>query len=333
MKNKLRFIDGSTAFMISAILFIAANIFMQLNFKYLYKNMSTWNMVPQVIVNELLILLPAVIIVLFKKENFKNTFRLNKISLKQIGLCFVLFLATLIINAFLSSLVILVLKVIGVSYVAQNIPSPTTSNELLLASFFVAIVPAFFEDMFFRGFLLRSCERHGRKFAIFCSAFCFALMHVLNGYVFFNIFYVGIILALAVYYTNSIWAGVFIHFCNNFAGVIVKYIYAMMSKSGMVKAMNKETVAAAVNPQYQTIIIQVLVMGALAIGAAYITKAVIDVLKEEWKSNKGPEIENQVTEKEYRFYKIFNIPITVTIIMFVVVANLRKILLLLKIIK
>ncbi len=77
-----------------------------------------------------------------------------------------------------------------------------------------AIIPAVFEELFFRGCLLSNLLPFGRTGAIFLSAFCFSMMHG-SPHKFLHTFCTGLILGAVYVYYRSIWPGTLIHFCNN----------------------------------------------------------------------------------------------------------------------
>lgn len=85
-----------------------------------------------------------------------------------------------------------------------------------------ALLPAVFEETTHRGLLFAGYRDSGVK-VVFVSALLFALMHQnirQTGYTFYD----GLIMALTVYYTRSIYAGMIIHFMNNALAVIQGYI-------------------------------------------------------------------------------------------------------------
>ncbi len=91
-------------------------------------------------------------------------------------------------------------------------------RELVL----VAVLPAVFEEISHRGLLYAGYRECGWKFALI-SALLFSLMHqniVQTGYTFLD----GVVMALAMYYTGSIFPGMFMHFLNNAWSVISGYI-------------------------------------------------------------------------------------------------------------
>lgn len=88
----------------------------------------------------------------------------------------------------------------------------------------VAVVPALFEELFFRGAVLTTLRTAKVKdwLAVLFSALLFMLLHGPSWY-FLTDFYAGVLLALLVYLTGSLYAAVAAHFISNF----VSYFLAL----------------------------------------------------------------------------------------------------------
>ncbi|MBV8390130.1 MAG: CPBP family intramembrane metalloprotease [Mucilaginibacter sp.] len=88
-------------------------------------------------------------------------------------------------------------------------------GKLIMISF-IAVMPALFEEIGYRGFLLQKLlQVVDKKQAIFISAFLFAIMHTS----FISLFWLipfGLYLAYIRMKENTLWYGVCVHFCFNF---------------------------------------------------------------------------------------------------------------------
>ena len=97
--------------------------------------------------------------------------------------------------------------------------------EFLVITFVICITPAVCEELLFRGFVLSNIKKLSKAtVAIFITAILFALYHFQP----FNIvplILLGSFLGFVVYYSNSIFLGMFVHFLNNFIASYVLYIY------------------------------------------------------------------------------------------------------------
>lgn len=90
----------------------------------------------------------------------------------------------------------------------------TTDLDLLLTFIVLAVVPAFCEEMLFRGAILTGLLPFGQPTAILVSALAFALMHQ-NVAQFLYAFCAGLLLGALYAHSGSIWNCVILHLCNN----------------------------------------------------------------------------------------------------------------------
>jgi len=97
----------------------------------------------------------------------------------------------------------------------------------------VAILPAFGEEMLFRG-LLQQLFRDwlgSIHLAIFLAAFLFSAMHM-QFYGFIPRFLLGLAFGYLFYWSGSLWVAIFAHFINNGAAVTVAYLSQLGILSG-----------------------------------------------------------------------------------------------------
>jgi len=125
-----------------------------------------------------------------------------------------------------------------------------TATGLLRNILLLAIVPAFCEEVFFRGVmqkLLRTLS-HNKWIAIICTSILFGLVHN-SIYNFLPIFIASLILGYVYMETESLWASIFLHFIYNLSQVLVVHITpsgnSMISDSLWIKILI-EVIAAAV---------------------------------------------------------------------------------------
>ncbi len=97
-------------------------------------------------------------------------------------------------------------------------PAPSEVWIYFLALFIMAVMPAFGEEILMRGFVLHGTSTRSVWFGILISAALFSLMHA-NPLQLIHQFGLGIVLAIVVASTGSIWGAVLIHFFNNFISI------------------------------------------------------------------------------------------------------------------
>jgi len=106
--------------------------------------------------------------------------------------------------------------------VEQASELPSSVSILLLNIVHTAIVPAFLEELAFRGFLMQPLRKYGDFYAVICSAVVFGLIHGNMSQSPFAVI-VGIILGLLCVYTGSMWPNILLHLSNNLISVLQGY--------------------------------------------------------------------------------------------------------------
>ena len=114
------------------------------------------------------------------------------------------------------------LKNIGVKVLDIGIPLDTTL-DLVLGIVILGLVPAFCEELFFRGAVLNSFREKGFWFAVLYSAMCFSLMHGGLQQLPYT-FILGFVIGTIVFETKSIWLGILVHACNNITVLVAGFL-------------------------------------------------------------------------------------------------------------
>ena len=94
----------------------------------------------------------------------------------------------------------------------------------------MAAVPAFCEELLFRGLIYQGLRKWSKVGAIFISAALFMLMHGSPDQTVHQ-FILGIVLALVFNATGSIWCPMLLHFLNNFIALTLSFVYSQVSQS------------------------------------------------------------------------------------------------------
>ncbi|MBL7811360.1 MAG: CPBP family intramembrane metalloprotease [Bacteroidetes bacterium] len=99
-----------------------------------------------------------------------------------------------------------------------------TPGELMLCLFLAGLLPAFTEELLFRGILQRIFFRITGKAgtSIFLQATVFALLH-LSFYELPAIFLMGIMFGIVTYATGTTWYSVIMHFLFNATSIVLHY--------------------------------------------------------------------------------------------------------------
>ncbi|MBQ5742621.1 MAG: CPBP family intramembrane metalloprotease [Clostridia bacterium] len=155
------------------------------------------------------------------KIRFNRFFSMKQMSFLewQITLCFAVLL---ICGSFLMN------YLMGLLYdlLPVSVPPAFSGNgysSMGVALLCIAVLPAVFEEVFFRGAVLTMLRTAKMKtmVAIGLSAVLFALLHGPSWY-FLTDVYAGVLLALLIYFNGSIYAAIIAHFISN----LVSYFLA-----------------------------------------------------------------------------------------------------------
>ena len=103
----------------------------------------------------------------------------------------------------------------------------TCNYQLVLQFFTMAVVPAFVEELLFRGMVLQNLLPYGRTSAVLASSLLFGAMHQNAGQLLYATV-AGVVLGLIYVKTRSFWCCVLLHFCNNFFSIFQMAIYERM---------------------------------------------------------------------------------------------------------
>jgi len=158
------------------------------------------------------------------KENiitFREDFGIKKVSGKNWLRIFIIVILMMIVSYGLSYVWQMVLALMGFTRV-QSSTDYSSIGILFKELLMVALLPGIFEEVAHRGLIYAGYKKCGWKFVL-VSALLFSLMHqniVQTGYTFFD----GCIIALTMFYTGSIWPGIFMHIFNNALSVLNEYI-------------------------------------------------------------------------------------------------------------
>jgi len=165
------------------------------------------------------------------------------------------------------------LKSFGYKVAEISLPAVDNLGVFIVAILGIAVTPAIFEEIIFRGILQKGLLRHtSPKNAIIISSFMFMLMHgsvesLLYTFVF------GCLLGYLAYKSGSIVPSIVFHFVNNGIAVILLYFMEIAEKFGIqvpdtsTISMNEVKVLAI------TSVISVVLVSATIIGYNKLAKS------------------------------------------------------------
>ncbi len=128
---------------------------------------------------------------------------------------------------------------IGIFYglLAIDAPAAFSGSEygsVGVAILCIAVVPAVFEELFFRGAVLTMLRTAKMKnwVVMFFSAFLFMILHG-PGWYFISDFYAGALLALLVYLTGSLYSAIAAHLISNFVSFFLAFYGEKLVDAGI----------------------------------------------------------------------------------------------------
>jgi len=186
----------------------------------------------QLLIANLLYYLPFVVLPVFllarRTPELFEAYRPNPISLfNVISIVILAVLGVFFVND-LTVLWSIPFEELGWNIHSAGIPAAQNARELMLSVVVIAVIPAVCEEFLFRGVVLSAFEGHGTKHAAWVSAILFMLIHG----TFFGAptqLILGIVLAMLVFWSDSIYAGVIYHTVHNAAAVVLTYLQGRMA--------------------------------------------------------------------------------------------------------
>lgn len=176
-------------------------------------------MVPNLILSQLIVLLPAAIGVLLAKENPIKLAGFHKIKMSSVFM--------IILFTFLCMPLITLINAISMLFVDNAVAS--MSSDILEAPFMamfllMGILGPLNEELVCRGIFYQSYKRSGTMLqAMLLSAMLFALMHMNFNQAAYA-FVIGMIAVLLVEATGSLWSSVLLHVTINIQPVFLMYM-------------------------------------------------------------------------------------------------------------
>ena len=114
----------------------------------------------------------------------------------------------------------------------EAITSIKSFGDYIISLFMIALLPAVFEETFFRGGMQNLLTRSSKNpwLAILVTSCIFSIIH-LSYYGFLARVCLGIVLGLLYYYSGSLWISIAAHFFNNAFAVTQMYILIRKGRS------------------------------------------------------------------------------------------------------
>lgn len=108
-------------------------------------------------------------------------------------------------------------------YTASNIVIPKRGfSDFVLCVIIICVLPAFFEELIFRGFVLAGSKRLGETFAVIAGGALFSLFHKNPAQTPYQ-FVMGALFCLIAIKSGSIFPSMLMHFINNLYIIVIYF--------------------------------------------------------------------------------------------------------------
>lgn len=155
------------------------------------------------------------------------------VSLLQVILLIAIAIFTLVFSSPIANYFVKFILWTGFDISKLSLLSIKTGEELIAALVFIALIPSICEEILYRGIIARSFKSKNVIFAIFMSAFFFAIMHG-TPIQLVHQFVIGVVCCVVYFITKSIYAPIIVHFSNNALTLIGGYVEYKMGADGVI---------------------------------------------------------------------------------------------------
>lgn len=258
----------------------------------------------------ILVLLPPIIYVVLIRDNFKNVFRFNFLSIKHGGLIIAITVLSYPVALFFNLIGMTILSLFG-EIIAPPIPTADDLSQYFTLFFIIAVSAGICEEVFFRGLILRGYESLGKVQGIIISAVLFGVFHF-NLQNFLGPVVLGLIFGYLVMRTNSIFAGILGHITNNGVAVTLGYLGNLASQK-----LGEENLQPQLEKGFDTFQLAAVTfyIGGVAIltglGALYM----INIIRKDTKE--ADHLAVKTCEQGKRFSWVAFLPIVLSTIIFI----------------
>jgi membrane protease YdiL (CAAX protease family) len=262
------------------------------------------------------------------KRNFISVMALKKISIRQAVLVIFVAIGTYIFAVGVNSISMQLFPVAVKD--SQAISKLLTSSSTLLGLIIVVLIPAFFEEIFFRGVLLDAYEGVNKKLKYFILTLIFATFHG-NVMQIVYVMFLGIILLKVREYTGSLLGSITLHAVNNAISFslskVAMYFVKLQEagiKSSAIDPKKAVTTTVAMNVSLPQAILTAIIFFLIGGSILYINLRKLKKYKEEKEAlefieEKAVEIKdrNLVNEGKYQYIPlgVYLVAITVLVVL------------------
>jgi CAAX amino terminal protease family. len=206
-----------------------------------------YDLLKGVLITEFVLILGSALVYLKAgKYNIKEVLRLNNPGFIPFILTFFIMAVMLPVILILNIGNLILIKYLFGRILVTQLPSAVNTAGLLVNIAIIGGSAGICEEALFRGVIQRAYESMGWKKGILLTAFLFGLMHM-DFQKLLGTFLLGFLIGYLVYKTNSIFIGMFAHFCNNSFAVLIAYAVTKSGKASAASANGEADLSVFTN--------------------------------------------------------------------------------------
>lgn len=201
-------------------LFLAITVFhFVVVYAMMYLPEAGMNIAVNLVCSELILLLPALLFLVTSGGRRNDTLGFHRMRPATWGMVILFTFLTMPLTTLVNAI-----SMLFVDNVVMEISGDVVDMPFFLMFFLMAVYGPFCEEITFRGLMFNGYKKRGSLFgAVILSALTFGLMHMNFNQIPYA-FVIGILLALLVEVTGSIWSSLLYHFIFNAQSVCLLYL-------------------------------------------------------------------------------------------------------------
>lgn len=165
---------------------------------------------------------------LFVKIPSPNAYPFKPIKKHTLAKMVFIGLGVSVVSYSATAILVVIAAILRINLATSTITTPTSPAAIFLFIINTTIIPAFFEELAFRGVVMQTLRRFGDGFALITSSLLFAIIHA-NFSQTPNAIIMGLVMGYFTMLTGSLWPAIAIHFINNLSVILLLFATQTMS--------------------------------------------------------------------------------------------------------
>ena len=259
----------------------------------------------------ILFLVPAVIYFVVTKKNVKETLRLNKLHIEDVGIILLISVLTYP----LMSCAAMISSMFVQNDVGAYISSISSTPYIVMILLF-GVMPAITEEVTLRGIVLSGYNNQSKVKAALVTGILFGIFHLdLHQLLYASV--LGFVMAYLVRVTNSIFSSVILHFTVNSMSVTLQKITALGSSAATASADSVDLTALSLSEKMSYIQVAVF-FGICIFGVIFKLLKVLERWDRERRIAYGLPLDEEIYRSGDEKENIINIPLILIVVIYVV---------------